>query len=207
MPALTAPTCILADDHSVVRDGLRARLESDGWVNIVGEADSGANTIDLIRRLRPQLAIVDIRMPDGDGIEVTRMVRDEALPTRVILYTVLTDPRLLARAFHYGAAGYVGKEAPPEVVLQAVREVHAGHRFIDPAITDVPAQDDSCGLTMREVEILARLALGHSNTVIARDVFLTAETVKSHVSSILSKLGADSRTEAVAVAIRRGIID
>lgn len=205
LPIHDLPTCVLADDHSVVRDGLRSRLEGNAKVTIVGEGNTGCEALRLIRDLRPDLAIVDVRMPDGDGFEVASTVTGEDLPTRVILYTVLSEPQLIARAFACGAMGFISKDADAEVVFRAVREVMSGRPFVDPAI----AVDDGAGerLSAREIEILALLAQGHSNAAIARRLVVTQETVKSHVSNVLTKLRCETRTQAVAIGIRRGLID
>lgn len=206
-PNDSRPTCVIADDHSVVREGLRLRLETDGWVEVVGEAETGEGALELIRATQPDLAIVDIRMPKPDGFDVARAVRAESLGTRIVLYTVLSDAQLIERAFDCGALGYVSKEAPPEVIFRALREIYHGRQFVDPAIATATGNKGGEKLSGREVEILTLLARGYSNTVIARNLQVTPETVKSHVSNVLAKLGAESRTQAVAIAIRRAIIE
>ena len=197
---------MIADDHALLRDGLRLRLEQDGYVRIVGEADSGESALAMLRELEPELALLDQRMPTLDGCEVTAHARAEHIPTRIIVMSGLTEPSLLDRAFAAGAYGFVAKDAPTDVFIEALRRVHDGEQYIDPSLTGMLHGDGRANLSPREIEILTFMARGHSNTEIARQLQVTSETVKSHVSNVLAKLEAESRTEAVAVALRRSII-
>lgn len=199
-------TCIIADDHAPVRDGLRLRLEQDGYVRVVGEAHSGEAALRMLRELQPELALLEQLMPTLDACDVTERARGEHIPTRVIVMSRFTEPSLLDRAFAAGARGYVAKDAPTDVFTEALRRVHAGDRYIDPSLAGMYQSTRRTSLTPREVEILSHMADGLSNTAIARRLQVTQETVKSHVSNILAKLDAESRTEAVAIALRRSII-
>lgn len=200
------PTCIIADDHFAIRDGIRLRLEADHVVDFVGEADTGESTLDLIRRTRPDIALVDLRMPGIDGFEVTREARAEGLPTRFIVFSATTDRNMVERGFEAGIDGYVGKESQLEMLVRAIRMVSEGKRFIDPTLAADLLEADREGLSPREQEILQCLGEGKSNKVIAFELGITQETVKTHVASILRKLEATSRTEAVARAFRRSMI-
>jgi two-component system nitrate/nitrite response regulator NarL len=201
------PTCIVADDHDVVRQGIRLQLDRDGWTRVVAEATSGDQTLDLLRRLRPDLALVDLRLPAIDGIEVARVARTEGLPTRIVIFSAFGGEPLVNRALQQGAHGYVSKGAPASVLLSALQTVHAGGRFLDPGATLSGNGKSVQPLTRREQEILKMMSLGMHNAPIANALDIAPETVKTHVSNILTKLGAASRTEAVAIALRLGIIE
>jgi DNA-binding NarL/FixJ family response regulator len=200
------PRVVIADDHPAMRYGIRLRLELDAGATVVGEADNGVLALQLLHDLRPDIAVVDMRMPGLDGIEVATRARREGLSTRVIVLTALADTALVQRALAAGVRGYVDKLSPTEVLVRAIEAVMAGDRFVDPKLLANVVDLDREQLSARELEVLQLAANGMQNKVIALELDLSEETVKSHLRNVLRKLGASSRTEAVAAAMRRSII-
>jgi DNA-binding NarL/FixJ family response regulator len=202
-------TCLIADDHAVVREGLRLALSRVSHVRVVGEAADGASAVSLTERRKPNVVLMDIRMPGMDGLEATREISERVPDSYVIVFTAYSDRALLARGLESGAKGYLLKEAPHDTLLRAIERVAAGEGFVDPALMPsvLAAKDREGLLTAREREILQLLADGMSNSDVAAKLFISQETVKSHVRHILSKLEADTRTHAVAIALREAIID
>ena len=202
-------TCLIADDHEVVREGLRLALLRSPHVRIVGEAPDGETAVTLAVRRRPQVVIMDLRMPGMDGIEATEEIVKRVPAANVLIFTAYSERALLARGLESGAKGYILKEAPHETLLRAIEKVAAGETFIDPALMPsfVQGRDGGEILTAREREILQLLADGMSNADVAEHLYISQETVKSHVRHILAKLEADTRTQAVAIALREAMID
>ena len=202
-------TCLIADDHEVVREGLRLALSRSPQIRVVGEASDGASAVAVAERRRPNVVIMDLRMPDMDGLEATEQVLQRAPETGVLIFTAYGERSLLQRGLESGARGYILKEAPHETLLRAIEKVANGEGYVDPAL--MPAFLTGKGrdemLTAREREILQLLADGMSNADVAKKLFISQETVKSHVRHILAKLEADTRTHAVAIALRDSIID
>jgi DNA-binding NarL/FixJ family response regulator len=201
-------TCLIADDHEVVREGLRLSLSRAPHIRVVGEATDGASAVALAERRRPSVVIMDIRMPGQDGLEATKEIRDKLPETNVLLFTAYDERSLLTRGLEAGAKGYLLKESPNQTLVRAIEKVSGGDGYIDPAL--MPAflsRDREDILTAREREILKLLADGMSNADVAAKLFISQETVKSHVRHILAKLEADTRTHAVAIALRDSIID
>jgi DNA-binding NarL/FixJ family response regulator len=202
-------TVLLADDHEVVREGLRLALLRSSHIRVVGEASDGETAVALAERRRPDVVLMDLRMPKMDGIEATEEVLRLVPETKVLIFTAYGERALLQRGLESGAKGYVLKEAPHETLLKAIEKVSLGETFVDPALipslaTDRNGQDI---LTQREREILQLLADGMSNADVARQLVISQETVKSHVRHILTKLEAETRTQAVAIALRESMID
>jgi len=188
---------------------LRLTLSRAPHVRVVGEAGDGETALSLAERRKPDIVIMDIRMPGVDGLEATKRLSERAPSSAVILFTAYSERSLLSRGLESGARGYVLKEASHETLLRAIEKVSAGESYVDPAL--VPAmlggKHHEHLLTPREREILQLLADGMSNSDVAAKLFISQETVKSHVRHILTKLEADTRTHAVAIALREAIID
>jgi DNA-binding NarL/FixJ family response regulator len=202
-------TCLIVDDHEVVREGLRLALSRSPKIRVIGEAADGEGAVSLAERRRPDVVIMDIRMPGMDGLEATKMITEKDPTAKVLIFTAYSERMLLSRGLESGAKGYILKEAPHETLLRAIEKVANGDGFVDPAL--MPAflngREREEMLTAREREILRLLADGMSNSDVAGKLFISQETVKSHVRHILTKLEADTRTHAVAIALRDAIID
>jgi DNA-binding NarL/FixJ family response regulator len=201
-------TCLIADDHEVVREGLRLSLSRSPHIRVIGEAGDGEAAISLAERRKPDVIIMDIRMPGMDGLEATKQLHDRVPETSVLLFTAFGERSLLTRGLDAGAKGYLLKEAPNQTLVRAIEKVASGEGYVDPAL--MPSflnRDGQDLLTPREREILQLLADGMSNGDVAAKLFISQETVKSHVRHILAKLEADTRTHAVAIALRESIID
>jgi DNA-binding NarL/FixJ family response regulator len=202
-------TTLIVDDHEVVREGLRLSLSRAPHIRVVGEASDGASAIDLALRRKPDIVIMDVRMPGMDGLEATRRLSEQLPETKVLIFTAYSERSLLGRGFESGAKGYVLKEAPHGTLVRAIEKVAAGEAYVDPALMPqfLSGRDQTDMLTPREREILQLLADGLSNGDVAERLFISQETVKSHVRHILTKLEADTRTQAVAIALREAMID
>ena len=202
-------TALIVDDHEVVREGLRLSLSRAPHIRVVGEAGDGQAAIDLAERRRPNVVIMDVRMPGMDGLEATKTLSEKLPDVAVLIFTAFSERSLLSRGLESGAKGYILKEAPHETLVRAIEKVAGGESFIDPALMPafLTGKDREEMLTAREREILQLLADGMSNADVAQRLFISQETVKSHVRHILAKLEADTRTHAVAIALRDAIID
>jgi len=202
-------TCVVADDHPAVLDAVAKFLAAAG-VDVVGRAQDGEEALALIEERAPRVALADVRMPKLGGIELARRAKRSSPSTAVLLYTGYGDAALLTEALDVGVAGFVVKDAPLEDLLQAVRTVGAGRMYVDPVLAGALAAT-SVGsglpqLTQRERDVLRLLADGLSNEEIGKQLFISAETVRTHVRKAMDKLGADTRTEAVARALRFRLI-
>ena len=202
-------TVLIVDDHEVVREGLRLSLSRTPHIRVVGEAPDGNAAIDLAGRRKPNVVIMDVRMPGMDGLDATKALMEREPNTSVLIFTAYSERSLLARGLESGAKGYILKEAPHDTLVRAIEKVAGGDSFIDPALMPafLSGKDREDMLTAREREILQLLADGMSNADVAQRLFISQETVKSHVLHILAKLEADTRTHAVAIALRDAIID
>ena len=200
---------MIVDDHEVVREGLRLSLSRAPHIRVVGEAGDGRAAIELAERRKPNVVIMDVRMPGMDGLDATKELLEKEPNTAVLIFTAYSERSLLARGLESGAKGYILKEAPHETLVRAIEKVAGGDSFIDPALMPafLSGKDREEMLTAREREILQLLADGMSNADAAQRLFISQETVKSHVRHILAKLEADTRTHAVAIALRDAIID
>lgn len=205
---------LLVDDHQVVRRGLRTFLEVQEDIEVVGEAADGEEGIARAEELRPDVILMDVKMPGTDGIEALRRLRDLANPARVLVVTSFTEQRTVVPALRAGAAGYVYKDIDPDALAGAIRSVRAGHVLLQPEVAeallaqeDQPSSSSRAGaLTDREREVLSLIADGRANREIARALVLSEKTVKTHVSNILMKLDLSDRTQAALWAVRHGIV-
>ncbi|MEU9099423.1 response regulator transcription factor [Streptomyces sp. NPDC048361] len=204
---------LLVDDHQVVRRGLRTFLEVQDDIEVVGEASDGAEGVARAEQLKPDVVLMDVKMPGMDGIEALRKLRELANPARVLIVTSFTEQRTVVPALRAGASGYVYKDVDPDALAGAIRSVHAGHVLLQPEVAGaLLSQDVGHGgtgrgttLTEREKEVLALIADGRSNREIARHLVLSEKTVKTHVSNILMKLDLADRTQAALWAVRHGV--
>ena len=201
----------LVDDHNVVRRGMRSFLESFPDMQVCGEAASAEEALAHLAEWNPMVVLMDLLLPGGmDGIQATRLISRDHPHVRVIALTAYTDEARAVAALRAGARGYLLKDTHPETLLETIRRVVQGRKVLDPAlpadILEDPGAYPSPELTPREVEVLRRLAQGRSNHEIALDLVLGEETVKSHVASLLSKLGLSSRGQVAAYALRQGLL-
>ena len=198
---------LIADDHPVMRDGIRAAIESTHDMVVVGEAVDGAEAIQLFRALEPDVALFDIQMPRVDGLDAVSAIRAQAPDARIIIFTTYPGDARVMRALKLGACGYLLKSLGRDEIVDAVRTVHAGRAYLPPDVArDVAMQISAEQLTSREVEVLRLIAEGYSNKRVGERLHLSEDTVKGHVKSILDKLGATDRTHAVTLATRRGFL-
>jgi DNA-binding NarL/FixJ family response regulator len=198
---------LIAEDHFVTRSGLLAIFGSEPDIEIVAAAATGAAAVALFRSHRPDIAIVDLRLPDMTGVEVIKAIRAEFSDARLIVLTGTDASEGVYRAMQAGARGYLLKDATGKALVQALRDVLAGKRVVAPAAAAQLAERmPQSDLTPREIDVLRLVAAGRSNKRIADELGLSEATVRTHVGNILAKLGADDRTQAATEAMRRGIL-
>ena len=201
---------LLVDDHLVVRQGLRAFLEVQDDIVVVGDAGDGDAALALILELQPDVVLLDLQMPGMSGVEVLQAMRARGAAARVLVVTSFTQPEAVLPAMRAGAAGYVYKDVEPASLAQGIRSVHAGQTLLADDVAAVlvaggaGSSSGSSGLTEREGDVLRELAQGRSNREIARALVVSEKTVKTHVSNILLKLGVQDRTQAALWAVRNG---
>lgn len=200
-----APRVLLVEDHPAVRAGIRLQLEARG-LEIVGEAADGGEALTMIRQAAPSVVMADLRMPGIDGMQLVELIRDERLDVAVVLLSAVTEAHLVQRALDLGARGYVSKDAPIETIVAAVNAVAAGGRYVDPMLLASMLDTPSETLSVRELEVLQQAANGMQNKVIAMELGISEETVKTHLSNVMRKLDSASRTQAVAAGLRRALI-
>ncbi|MER5768203.1 response regulator transcription factor [Streptomyces sp. NPDC001985] len=210
---------LIADDQSMIRRGLRLILEEESDIVVVGEAADGAETVSLARRLRPDVCLVDIRMPKLDGIEVTRLLAGQGVadPLRVVVVTTFDTDEYVYGALRGGAVGFVLKDAGPALLVEAVRAAHNGEALVSPSITlrllrqvisaGAPRAPQRSPLSERESEVVRSIARGRTNLEIASELFISLSTVKSHVSGIQAKLGTRNRLEIAAWAWENRVVE
>jgi two-component system, NarL family, response regulator NreC len=206
---------LVVDDHAVVRSGLRMLLDAQEDVEVVGEAGDGRNAIFQARALKPDVVLIDIVMPGQSGLEVTPRILQDVPETKVLVLSMQDDPRYVHEAFEAGASGYVLKEAADTEVVQAVREVAEGRRYVHPALgarliqaeADARRAAEDDPLSDREREILRLLALGHTNQEIAKMLYISVRTAETHRAHIMQKLRLTTRAELVRYALERGLLE
>ena len=201
---------LIADDHAVVRRGLRTFLELQDDIDVVGEAADGEACVTAAVELSPDVILLDLLMPGVGGVEALGRLREAGSTARVLVITSFTDPTVSVPAVRAGAAGVIFKDVEPRDLASAIRSVHAGHTLLQPDVAAALMAPDPAAaspLTARERDVLAEIARGRSNREIARVLTLSEKTVKTHVSNVLMKLGVADRTQAALLAVRRGLVD
>jgi DNA-binding NarL/FixJ family response regulator len=229
-PATT--TVLTVDDQPVVREGLNLVLGLIPWIQVIGTADNGTQAVELTEALRPDIVMMDLRMPDCDGVEATRRIMTLDLQTRILILTTYADDRSVISALKAGASGYLTKDAGIAQIEDALRRITEGQAVVDPLVqqhlvtaivgspasatltdpiivgrTDGDPSPERAGLSPREIEVLTLIADGRSNAEIATTLVISEATVKSHVNHLLTKLGARDRAHAVSHAFQLGLLD
>lgn len=207
-PASPTPIRVLiADDHPLVRRGLAAIIDMEDDASVVGEAGNGEEAVQLWRTLRPDVTLMDLRMPGVEGVQAIRRIRAEDGNAAIIVLTTFDHDEDIYAGLRAGAKAYLLKDVQPEELFRCIRAVHAGEAYLQPRVAAKLAQRvQEEALTEREVQILDLLAEGRSNRAIGQALFITESTVKSHLKSLFVKLDVTSRAEAIALAARRGLI-
>jgi DNA-binding NarL/FixJ family response regulator len=206
---------VLADDHEIVRKGIHDLLEEEDDIQVVAEAINGVEAVDLTLEHRPDVAVLDIQMPEMTGIEATRQIKVKAPEIRILVLTAYDDDPYIFAVLQAGASGYVLKNAPASELVRAVRTVAAGGSAMDPTVTakvmaqlssgkPLGAQAAVEGLTRREIDVLRLAAKGHTNRAIGLELGISDRTVQGHLANIFGKLGVTTRTEAVLLAMKQG---
>lgn len=195
------------DDHPLLREGIATLVNNQPDMVLIGEASTGAEAIQQFKQHMPDVTLLDLRLPDMSGIDVLIAIRSEFPEARIVMLTTFEGDVEVQRALQAGARGYLLKNMPPVELLDVIRQVHEGKKRIPPEIASQLLEHMSDeGLTEREVEVLREVADGNRNREIAERLFISEETVKVHIKHIMEKLGANDRTQAVAIGVRRGII-
>ena len=206
---------LIADDHPIVREGLSAVLDQEEDLEVVGQASNSLEALSKAMRLRPDVILMDLQMPEMDGVEATKRLKEEAPDIGVIILTTYDTDEYIFRGIEAGARAYLLKDSPPEEVIKAIRAVHQGESLIEPKVASKLLDrfrqlsrrlSTEEGLSPREVEVLHLIAKGSSNKEIASQMVIGESTVKTHIIHIFNKLGVKDRTEAVAEAVKRRII-
>jgi DNA-binding NarL/FixJ family response regulator len=195
------------DDHPLLREGISTLVNSQPDMTLVAQAATGGEALKEFRKHRPDVTLMDLRLPDMSGIDAIVAIRAEFAEARIVALTTAEGDVEIQRALAAGARGYLPKSLPPAEIVEAIRQVHAGRKRIPPQIAAQIAEHVSEeALTAREIEVLQLVADGNRNKDVAERLFISEETVKVHVKHVMEKLGASDRTQAVAIAVRRGII-
>jgi DNA-binding NarL/FixJ family response regulator len=199
---------LTVDDHPILREGIAAILGAEADLELVAEANNGREAVDQFRTHRPDVTLMDLQMPQMNGIEAILAIRKEFPGARIIVLTTYSGDAQAVRAFEAGASGYLLKSMLRKELIETIRTVHAGKKRIPPEIAVEMAEHHTDDLlTDREIEVLKEVAAGKANKVIAERLKISEETVKAHMKNILSKLSANDRTHAVTIALKRGIIE
>lgn len=199
---------LCVDDHPLVRDGIAFALQKQTGMELVGEATNGIEAIELFRRLRPDVTLMDLQMPKMNGIDATIKIRKEFPRARIVVLTTYSGDIQASRALRAGAVGYLLKAMLRTELIETIRTVHAGRRRVPPEIASEIAEHISADeLSWREIEVLRKVAAGCSNKIVADHLQISEDTVKGHMKSILAKLQANDRTHAVTIAMKRGFLE
>ena len=208
---------LIVDDHGIVRAGIRSLLENDADIEVVGEAENGGGAIEKVKKLKPDMVLMDLSMPGMNGIEATRQIKNAFPETSVLIVTMHDDEEFFLPVLKSGASGYVVKESDPQELLYAINVVRSGGVFLSPAVTKslmtimfaAPGESESYLniLTGREKEVLKMAAAGQTNRQMAQNLFLSVRTVEKYRQAVMDKLGLSQREELTKFAIRKGLID
>lgn len=205
---------LIVDDHPVTRDGLRSALSTSDDIEIAGEATNGQEAVEAVKELSPDVVFMDVRMPGMDGLEATRVIHDISPETKVILFTVEESRAAIADAIRAGVSGYLLKDVSAAELIQAARLALEGKAVIHPTLTrafieeiQYVEQPRDTPLSRRESQILQKVAYGATTKEVAHDLGISPHTVKTHLERIFEKLGANDRAQAVAIALRKGLVD
>ncbi|TQM12815.1 LuxR family two component transcriptional regulator [Pseudoxanthomonas sp. 3HH-4] len=197
---------LTVDDHPLLREGIAAVIEGQSDMQLVGEAANGREALQVFRDFRPDVTLMDLQMPEMDGVDAIGAIHREFPEARIVVLTTYQGDAQALRAFKAGASGYLLKSMLRRELVDTIRSVHAGRRRIPPEIaTGIAEHASDDALTLREIEVLRQVADGNGNKRIAHHLGIAEETVKAHMKNILAKLGANDRTHAVTIAVRRGI--
>ncbi len=208
---------LIADDHGVLRAGLRSLLNAEPGLEVIGEADNGATAVKLVQELQPDIVLLDIGMPQLNGIQVTKKVKDELPQVRVLILTLHEDESLLRQAIENGASGYIVKRAVESELINAIRAVYAGNLYVHPSMTRALLREmssvrpvegtNNVALSPREKQVLKLVAQGYTNRQIADELHISVRTVEGHRASFANKLGLTSPIQIVRYAMEHGMID
>lgn len=212
---MTPIKVLIADDHSMIREGLKQLLELDGDIKVVGEAGDGLECLDKIQRLSPDVVLLDINMPNLNGLQVLEHLRNNNIKVRVLVLTIHSEIEYLIRAIEIGVGGYLLKDSDSTVLKKAIHSVFEGETYIQPSLTPILKErlenpnilDEADSLTKREIEVLKLLAEGRFNKEIAQALSISEKTVKNHVSNIFKKIHVSDRTQAAVFAIKNNFVE
>ncbi len=202
---------LIVDDHAIVRQGLRAMLDIQQNIHVVGEANNGATAIQLAQNLEPHVILMDLIMPDMSGVEATDAIREAGLPSKVLVLTSSTEDQIVNQALKAGALGYILKASRPTDLVRAIEQVASGQSVLDPLAAQVVfrqarQQDTLNTLTTREREVFDQLVVGSKNAEIAEALTISEATVRTHIASVIDKLDLRDRTHVVVYALKRGLV-
>lgn len=208
---------LIADDHSLIRQGLKQILELENDITVVAQAANGNEAVKLARDLKPDVVLMDINMPEANGLQAIKEIKQEKMASKIIVLTIHEDREYLFKTLQMGAEGYVLKDAEPAVLIEAIRNVHNGQSYIQPNMTRELVREfnrvtlhekeksEENNLTTREIEVLGLIAEGMINKEIAKQLYISEKTVKNHVSNIFKKLNVSDRTQAAIYAFKHNI--
>lgn len=210
---MTPVRVLLADDHMMVREGIRQLLELENCINVVGEAGDGSQCIKMIQELKPDVVLLDVNMPHLSGLEVLKKLQGSKINTKIIMLSFYNQVDIIERALNYGACGYVLKESESAILKKAICTVYNGETFIQPSIATVLRKhkllnaNNADSLTRREMEVLKLVVAGMYNKEIADKLNISEKTVKNHISSIFRKINVADRTQAAVYAIKNNLVE